>query len=109
MLELLRRPEFVRMLLPMNGGAGRDGRTNEEMVRRLKRKAAITECVLHGLLAYFDLPRQSPTAVLAWLLFECLCLCLSLSAHVGQLSFSINEYPAVPVACRVVEQRFGSC
>jgi hypothetical protein len=39
------RPDFVRMLLPMQqAGAVREGRTNDDMVKRLKRKNAITEC-----------------------------------------------------------------
>ena len=38
------RPDFVRMLLPMQQGGDRDGGTNEQLVRRLKRKYAITEC-----------------------------------------------------------------
>lgn len=70
MFEMLRRPEFVRMLLPMNGGGSRDGRTNEDMVKRLKRKAAITECVPQLVCWRHGLVSMPWRVVLAWLRFE---------------------------------------
>lgn len=42
------------MLLPMQPGAAREGRSNEDMIKRLKRKSALTwcgpaACGMHGL------------------------------------------------------------